>query len=136
LGEEIRAMPSALPLRTDYSPADLRRFARKARDNNQSRRLLSLAAVVDGTNQTDAARIGGMDRQTLRDWFHRFNNQWPDGLRDVHAGGVQARPRAAKLAELPAIVEAGPDREKDGVVRWRQVTRPARDSAWSQVMAV
>ena len=50
-------MPSALPLRTDYSPADLRRLARKTKDNNQSRRLLSLAAVLDGMNRTDAARI-------------------------------------------------------------------------------
>ena len=61
-------MPSALSLRTDYSPADLRRLAKKTKDNNQSRRLLSLAAVLDGMNRTDAARIGGIDRQTLRDW--------------------------------------------------------------------
>jgi transposase len=121
LREEIRAMPSALPLRTDYSSADLRRLARKAKDNNQSRRLLSLAAVLDGMNRTDAARIGGIDRQTLRDWVHRFNNQGPDGLPAVDAGGVQARLSAAKLLELAAIVEAGPDREKDGVVRWRRV---------------
>jgi transposase len=62
-----------------------------------------------------------MDRQTLRDWVHRFNNQGPDGLCDVHAGGVEPRLSADKLAELAAIVEAGPDREKDGVVRWRRV---------------
>jgi transposase len=114
-------MPSALPLRTDYSPADLRRLAKKTKHNNQSRRLLSLAAVLDGMNRTDAARIGGMDRQTLRDWVHRFNDQGPDGLCDVHAGGVEPRLSAEKLAELAAIVEAGPDREKDGVVRWRRV---------------
>ena len=72
-------------------------------------------------NRTDAARIGGIDRQTLRDWVHRFNNQGPDGLPAVDAGGVQARLSAAKLLELAAIVEAGPDREKDGVVRWRRV---------------
>ena len=114
-------MPSALSLRTDYSPADLRRLAKKTKDNNQSRRLLSLAAVLDGMNRTDAARIGGMDRQTLRDWVHRFNDQGPDGLCHVHAGGVEPRLSAEKLAELAAIVEAGPDREKDGVVRWRRV---------------
>ena len=89
-------MPSALSLRTDYSPAELRRLAKKTKDNNQSRRLLSLAAVLDGMNRTDAARIGGMDRQTLRDWVHRFNNQGPDGLCDVHAGGVE--PRLAKAS--------------------------------------
>ena len=68
-------MPSALPLRADYSSADLRRLAKKTKDNNQSRRLLSLAAVLDGMNRTDAARIGGMDRQTLRNWVHCFNDQ-------------------------------------------------------------
>ena len=50
-------MPSALPLRTDYSSADLRRLAKKTKNNNQSRRLLSLAAVLDGMNRTDAGRI-------------------------------------------------------------------------------
>ena len=78
-------MPSALPLRTDYSSADLRRLAKKTKDNNQSRRLLSLAAVLDGMNRTDAARIGGMDRQTLRDWVHRFNDQ-------VRASGEMTTP--------------------------------------------
>lgn len=114
-------MPSALPLRTDYSATDLRHLAKRSKDNNQSRRLLSLAAVLDGMNRTDAARIGGMDRQTLRDWVHRFNQQGPDGLRDIHAGGVEPRLSVAHLAELAAIIEAGPNRERDGVVRWRRV---------------
>lgn len=114
-------MPSALPLRTDYSAADLRRLAKRTNDNNQSRRLLSLAAVLEGMNRTDAARIGGMDRQTLRDWVRRFNEQGPDGLRDIHAGGVEPRLSAERLTELAAIVEAGPDRRVDGVVRWRRV---------------
>jgi transposase len=114
-------MPSALKLRTDYSATDLRRLARQARDNNRSRRLLSLAAVIDGMNRTDAARIGGMDRQTLRDWVHRFNEQGPEGLRDIHSGGVEPRLSPEQLTKLAAIVEAGPDREKDGVVRWRRV---------------
>ena len=114
-------MPSALSLRTDYLPADLRWLAKKTKDNNRSRRLLSLAAVLDGMNRTGAARIGGMDRQTLRDWIRRFNNQAPSGLYDVHAGGVEPRLSAEKLEELAAFVEAGPDREKDGVVRWRRV---------------
>ena len=114
-------MASALELRTDYSAAELRRLAKRSRDNNQSRRLLSLAAVMDGMNRTDAARIGGMDRQTLRDWVHRFNELGPDGLLDRHGGGTQPRLSKAQMAELDAIVEAGPDRAKDGVVRWRRV---------------
>ena len=73
-------MPSALKLRTDYSAAELRGLAKRTRDNNQSRRLLSLAAVLDGMNWTDAARIGGMDRQTLRDlggWPVSFRQDQP-----------------------------------------------------------
>ena len=114
-------MPSAVKLRTDFSAAELRRLAKRSKDNNQSRRLLSLAAVLDGMNRTDAARIGGMDRQTLRDWVHRFNEAGPDGLRDHWAGGPDPRLSAVHKAELAAIVEAGPNREVDGVVRWRRV---------------
>src|ERR1700676_5252652 len=84
-------MPSAVTLRTDFSASELRRQAKRSKDNNQSRRLLSLAAVLDGMNRTDAARIGGMDRQTLRDWVHRFNEAGPDGLLDNWAGGPTPR---------------------------------------------
>lgn len=114
-------MPSAVKLRTDFSAAELRRMAKRSKDNNQSRRLLSLAAVLDGMNRTDAARIGGMDRQTLRDWVHRFNEAGPDGLLDHWAGGPDPRLTAEHKAELAAIVEAGPNRQVDGVVRWRRV---------------
>jgi Homeodomain-like domain len=65
-------MASAVELRNDFSATDLRRLAAASKDANQSRRLLSLAAVRDGMNRTEAAKIGGMDRQTLRDWVHRF----------------------------------------------------------------
>jgi len=114
-------MATALTLRTDFSASELRRLAKRSKDNSQSRRLLSLAAVLDGMNRTDAARIGGMDRQTLRDWVHRFNQLGPDGLLDRHAGGVEPRLSAERKAELAALVEAGPDRASDGVVRWRRV---------------
>ena len=66
----------------DSPPAELRRLAASTRNANQSRRLLSLAAVLNGMNRTEAARIGGMDRQTLRDWVHRFDAHGPDGRRD------------------------------------------------------
>ena len=72
-------MPSAVPLRTDFSAGELRQLAKRSKDNNQSRRLLSLAAVADGMNRTDAARIGGMDRQTLRDWFIASTKPAPTG---------------------------------------------------------
>jgi transposase len=114
-------MAKALTLRTDFSASQLRHLAKRSKDNGQSRRLLSLAAVVDGMNRTEAARIGGMDRQTLRDWVHRFNQFGPDGLLDRHAGGVEPRLSEERKAELAALVEAGPDRASDGVVRWRRV---------------
>jgi transposase len=72
-------------------------------------------------NRTDAARIGGMDRQTLRDWVHRFNEQGPEGLKDAWNGGYDARLSPAQKAELIEIVETGPDLAVDGVVRWRRV---------------
>ena len=66
-------MPSAVRLREDYSAEELRALARRSKDVNQSRRLLSLAAVRDGMDRGAAAKIGGMDRQTLSDWVHRYN---------------------------------------------------------------
>lgn len=114
-------MGSAVSLRADYSAKALRRLSRSCGDVNQSRRLLSLAAVLDGMNRTDAARIGGMDRQTLRDWVHRFNQAGPDGLRDAWYAGPPSRLTVEQKAELAALVETGPDPAIHGVVRWRRV---------------
>ncbi|WGJ13277.1 IS630 family transposase [Methylocapsa sp. D3K7] len=114
-------MPSAVKLREDYLAKELRVLARRSKNVNQSRRLLSLAAVRDGMDRRAAAKIGGMDRQTLRDWVHRFNATGPEGLIDNWTEGPAPRLSAAQLAEFATIVEAGPDREKDGVVRWRRV---------------
>jgi putative transposase len=50
------------------------------KDAAQARRLLAIAAVLDGNSRTESAKIGGMDRQTLRDWVIRFNEQGWDGL--------------------------------------------------------
>lgn len=110
-------MGSAVKLRTDYSAGELRRLARLSRDVRQSSRLLSIAAVLDGMNRADAARIGGMDRQTLRDWVHRFNANGPDGLLDQWSPGLSSRLSPEQQGELAVIVETGPDRAVDGVVR-------------------
>jgi transposase len=112
-------MGSAVLMRADYSAAELRRLARASEDARQSSRLLSLAAVRDGMSRADAARIGGMDRQTLRDWVHRFNAAGPDGLRDSWSSGPQARLSPEQLAELAEVVETGPDPAVD--VRWRRI---------------
>ena len=85
-------MPSAVRLREDYSAEELRTHARRSKDVSQSRRLLSLAAVRDGMDRAAAAKIGGMDRQTLRDWVHRFNASGPEGLIDNRTEGPQASP--------------------------------------------
>jgi transposase len=114
-------MTAAIEVKTDLSAADLRRLARRSKDSNRSRRLLSLAAVLDGKSREEAARIGGMDRQTLRDWVHRFNAKGPDGLGDRWSKGPAPRLSAGQKAELAALVEAGPERAKDKVVRWRRV---------------
>jgi transposase len=116
-----RAMASALSLREDYSAAELRRLAAATRNANQSRRLLSLAGVLDGMNRMEAARIGGMDRQTLRDWVHRFNAHGPEGLLDSWSKGPEPRLSAEQRAEIAELVETGPDRAVHGVVRWRRV---------------
>jgi transposase len=114
-------MALAVSLREDYAAAELRRLAAASKNANQSRRLLSLAAVADGMNRTEAARIGGMDRQTLRDWVHRFNARGPDGLLDGRSKGPKPRLSAEQRAEMAELVETGPDRVVHGVVRWRRI---------------
>jgi transposase len=114
-------MPSPVSVRTDFAARELRRLAATTKNANQSRRLLSLAAVLEGMNRIEAARIGGMDRQTLRDWVHRFNERGPDGLKDTWSKGNPPRLSAEQQAELARLVETGPDRAVHGVVRWRRV---------------
>lgn len=114
-------MGAAVGLREDFEAADLRRLAAQARDGAQARRLLALAAVRDGMKRTVAARLGGMDRQTLRDWVHRFNRHGPDGLLDIKPSGRPAKLSDEQKEVLRQLVEAGPDRQKDGVARWRCV---------------
>lgn len=112
-------MGAAVRLREDFSTTELRRLARLAEDADQARRLLSLAAVRDGMSRTAAAEIGAMDRQTLRDWVHRFNEKGPAGLTNAKAPGPQPKLSLERKEQLRRIVEAGPDPAKDGVVRWR-----------------
>jgi putative transposase len=114
-------MPAAVRMRSDFSAGELRRLAATTKNANQSRRLLSLAGILDGMSRTEAARIGGMDRQTLRDWVHRFNERGPDGLKDTWSKGHPPRLSIAQRAELAQVVETGPDRAVHGVVRWRRI---------------
>lgn len=111
----------ATSLRDDYDAAELRALAKRSRDVRQARRLLALAAVYDGMSRAEAARVGGMDRQTLRDWAHRFNAEGPEGLRNRAGAGRRRRLSEARMQELAEIVETGPDPKVDGVVRWRRI---------------
>ena len=114
-------MATAVTVRADFSADELRRLATASKHANQSWRLLSLAAVLDGMSRADAARIGGMDRQTLRDWVHRFNERGPEGLKDSWSKGHPPRLSAEQLAQLAQVVETGPERAVHGIVRWRRV---------------
>ena len=114
-------MSAMIPLRSDYDAAEARALACKVTDPKQVRRLLAIAAVYDGMNRRDAAAVGGMDRQSLRDWVHRFNEAGPEGLHDRKSPGAVPKLTAAERAALAEIVAAGPDLDSDGVVRWRRI---------------
>ncbi len=114
-------MAAAVGLRIDFNGADLRRLARASRDAKQVRRLLALAAIYEGGRRGEAARIGGVDLQTVRDWVLRFNAQGPDGLVDSKAPGGRPRLDEEQRRALARIVEAGPIPAAHGVVRWRLI---------------
>ena len=106
--------------RRDLTAMDLRAAAGKSRDAKASRRMLALALVLEGADRTRAAETCGMDRQTLRDWVHRYNAEGLAGLSDRWKGVRVPRLAPAQMADLGAWVEAGPDPARDGVVRWRR----------------
>lgn len=114
-------MAAAIGLREDFDSARLRAFAKASRDANQTRRLLSLAVIYDGGTRNDAAKIGGVGLQTVRDWVLAFNTEGPDGLIDRKAPGQPALLNPSQLQALVEIVEAGPTPAIHGVVRWRLV---------------
>jgi transposase len=109
----------AVPLKEGMSAEEFRAAAAASKDASQARRLLALAGVRDGMSRKAAARIGGMDRQTLRDWVHAFNAHGIDGLIDGTSPGRPCKLTDEQKAEIEALVEKGPDVLKDGIVRWR-----------------
>lgn len=114
-------MPAAVGLRPDWDAKLVRAAAREARDVDQARRLLAIAAAYEGQDRTTAAKLGAMDPQRLRDWVRRFNAAGPEALIDRKPAGAKRRLSAEQEAELAALIEAGPDFERDRVVRWRCV---------------
>jgi transposase len=110
-----------VPLRTDFDADVLRAIARKTKDGPQARRLLALATIYDGGTRTEAARIGGVTVQVVRDWVVKFNAHGPDGLIDRKPSGRPSRLTDAHRAALVARVDAGPIPAVHGVVRWRLI---------------
>ena len=110
-----------IPLRSDFDTHSVRAAARQSRDGPQARRLLALAAVYEGATRTEAARIGGVTVQIVRDWVVKFNAHGPAGLIDRKAPGQPSRLNAEHRAALAAIIESGPIPAVHGVVRWRIV---------------
>lgn len=107
--------------RSDHTASELRALASKCDDGAQVRRLLALALVLEGCSRTQAAEQSGMERQTLRDWVHRYNESGTEGLKSRTSPGRTPFLNADQKAELKALVLKGPDPEMDNVVRWRCV---------------
>src|SRR5205823_6403695 len=110
------AMAAALRLRGDYDTGALHRLARRSENAGQTRRLLALAAIYDGASRTAAARLGGVGRQTVRDWVLAFNAEGPAGLVDAKAPGNPPRLNDEQRHALRTIVASGPI----PAVHWRR----------------
>jgi transposase len=109
----------AVPIATGRTPAELRALARRERDGRAGARLLALANALDGMGRDAAARAAGMDRQTLRDWVHRYDAAGVEGLRDRPRPGRPCALDEGRQAALKALILRGPKLERDGCVAWR-----------------
>ena len=114
-------MAAPVPLRPDYGSSCLRGLARRSRDPDQIRRLLALAAIYDGGSRSEAAAIGGVGLQTVRDWVLRLNRDGPTGLVNGKAPGKAALLDDAQRERLRQLVDDGPIPAIHGVVRWRLI---------------
>ena len=114
-------MAAAIGLREDFDGMRLRLIARGSKDGPQARRLLALAAIYDGAPRSEAAKIGGVTLQIVRDWVLRFKAHGPAGLVDRKAPGQPSLMRDEHRAAVMRIVEDGPTPAIHGVVRWRIV---------------
>jgi transposase len=112
-------MSAAIPLRDDFDGPGLRGLAKGSRDPVQLRRLLALAEIYDGGSRGDAARLGGVDLQTVRDWVLRFNAGGPEVLIDPKTAGRKPKLNEGQRQALVRVVESGPIPAVHGVVRWR-----------------
>src|SRR5262245_56633423 len=114
-------MSAPIPLRRDFDASRLRALARKTKDGPQARRLLSLAAIYDSATRTEAAKIGGVGPQIIRDCVSRFNERGPDGLLDGKSPGQPSKLNDGQRRALVGMIESGPIPAVHGVVRWRLI---------------
>jgi transposase len=114
-------MSAPIPLRQDFDASQLRGLAKKTKDGPQARRLLALAAIYDGAMRTEAAKIGGVGRQIIRDWAFWFNAHGPDGLRNGKSPGQPCKLNDAQRLAIVRMIESGPIPAVYGVVRWRLI---------------
>ena len=114
-------MAAPIPLRSDFDAAQLRVLARKSKDGLQARRLLTLAAIYEGATRSEAAKIGGVGLQIIRDWVLRFNARGPGGLLDGKAPGQPSKLNDAQRQAVVRMIESGPIPAVHGVVRWRLI---------------
>jgi transposase len=114
-------MAAPIRLRSDYDAARLRALAKHSRDPDQTRRLLALAVLYEGGSRADAARMGAVGLQTVRDWVLRFNAEGPEGLLTGKAPGARPLLGPEQRQALERVIEEGPIPAIHGVVRWRLV---------------
>ncbi len=115
------AMSVPIPLRGDFEASQLRGLAKKTKDGPQARRLLALAAIYDGAKRSEAAKIGGVGLQIIRDWVLRFNARGPDGLLDGKSPGQPSKLNDVQRRAIERMIETGPIAAIHGVVRWRLI---------------
>ena len=114
-------MSAPIPLRQDFEASQLRGLAKKSKDGPQARRLLALAAIYDGATRTEAAKIGGVGLQIIRDWVLRFNARGPDALVNGKSPGQPSKLNDLQRQAIADMIERGPIPAVHGVVRWRLI---------------
>ena len=112
-------MSARTKLRDDFDAGAVRGLAKASKDAAGTRRLMTVAAIYDGASHLEAARMGGVTPQIIRDWVVRFNARGGEGLIAGHAGGNASKLTADHRLALAKMVEDGPDPAVEGVVRWR-----------------
>ena len=114
-------MSAPIPLRQDFEASQLRGLAKKSKDGPQARRLLALAAIYDGATRTEAAKIGGVGLQIIRDWVLRFNARGPDAPVNGKSPGQPSKLNDLQRQAITDMIERGPIPAVHGVVRWRLI---------------